>query len=105
MPSGAESMRDVINKVALDRTYLINYRLSETGISPKGSYSSRYNALMGEINKLAVAARHDETSSFLVKSRQARAEAILGRLLPTIDTGIDSVHVVEIVPSNRATHP
>ncbi len=88
-----------------ERIYQINYRLAAAKSSTKGDYNTRYKGLTDLINTLSVHVKHDETSSYLVKTRQPDASGLGNYLVPPLDEKLDSVHVIEIKmdPINRST--
>ena len=87
-----------------ERFFQVNYRLGE-GDSSLGSRQQRYDKLIERLDSLKPAATHDSTSSWIVRSYRDNAQALLDALSPPLDGKLDSLHIVEIIHTNRVSWP
>lgn len=82
--------------------FLINYRVGSSASKTKGTDAVRRHALVQLIEALAPRERHISTSTYVVRTRIAAADELIGLLVPPLDADLDGLHVSQISPTNRA---
>lgn len=97
----------IINLVDGGTAYQVSYRIKDK-TTAQGTSRERYDGLIARLGKLKAVIRsghfedeaHTATSSWVVRSKEKSAEALVAKLGKGLTPGLDFLEVIEVVVGN-----